>query len=84
MTCGEIVMPLGRMTAIEAEKFEDNSLRALSEKEMLAEEALKEIKRDVDNGDVTAVYELLLKTPKKYLEAYLPENRVEEINDLPF
>ena len=77
-------MPLGRMTAIEAEKFEDNSLRALSEKEMLAEEALKEIKKDVDNGDVTAVYELLLKTPKKYLKGFLPENRVEEINDLPF
>jgi hypothetical protein len=87
MTSGEVMLPLGRMTAIEAENYESNSLRAISEKEMLAEESLKEIKRDVDSGDLTAVYELLLHTPKKYLRGFLREDLSEpekENDDLPF
>lgn len=76
MTSGEIMCPLGRMTEIESEKFETNSLRAITEHEALAEMALAQIKEDLRNQDATAIFELLLKTPKKYLKGFLPEEDI--------
>jgi hypothetical protein len=47
----------------------------------LIERVVEEIKRDIDNGDVTALEELLSFTPKENLIAYLPEEEWERFEN---
>lgn len=42
-------------------------------KQELIDKCIEEIKNDVNGGDVTAIDELLMFVPIKYLKAYLPE-----------
>jgi hypothetical protein len=44
-----------------------------SEREVLLDWVVEQIKKDVDNGDFTAIYELLMELPDETLIAYLPE-----------
>jgi len=44
-----------------------------SEREMLIDQVLDQIKKDVDAGDFTAIHEMLLELPNETLLAYLPE-----------
>jgi hypothetical protein len=44
-----------------------------SEREMLIDQVLDQIKKDVDAGDFTAIHEMLLELPDETLLAYLPE-----------
>ena len=43
------------------------------DRENLIDEVLDEIVRDVENGDLTAIEEMLRSVPTKVLEGYLPE-----------
>jgi hypothetical protein len=43
----------------------------ISEKQSIINEALKRIENDVNNGDLTAIDELLQYVPIKYLKGYL-------------
>ena len=43
------------------------------DRENLIDAVLDEIVRDVDNGDLTAIEEMLKSVPTKVLEGYLPE-----------
>ena len=45
----------------------------MSERELLLDWVLEQIKKDVDAGDFTAIYEMLLDLPDETLIAYLPE-----------
>jgi len=47
----------------------------MSERELLLDWALEQIKKDVDAGDFTAIYEMLLDLPDETLIAYLPEEK---------
>ena len=47
----------------------------------LIERVVEEIKRDIDNGDVTALEELLSFIPKENLIAYLPEEEWERFEN---
>ncbi len=42
-------------------------------REQLIDDVLEQIERDVDNGDMTAIQELIAHLPDSVLEAYLPE-----------
>jgi hypothetical protein len=42
------------------------------------DEVIEQIKDDIINGDVTAIYEMLQRVPKDVLIAYLPE---EDLRD---
>jgi hypothetical protein len=44
-----------------------------SEREVLMDQVLDQIKKDVDAGDFTAIYELLMELPDENLLNYLPE-----------
>ena len=44
-----------------------------SEREVLLDQVLDQIQKDVTAGDFTAIYELLLELPNDTLLAYLPE-----------
>jgi hypothetical protein len=44
-----------------------------SEREMLIDQVLDQIKKDVDAGDFTAIHEMLIELPDETLLAYLPE-----------
>ncbi len=46
---------------------------ATSIREQLLDDVVEQIQRDLDNGDTTAIYELLDHLPDAVLEAYLPE-----------
>jgi hypothetical protein len=46
---------------------------ATSIREQLLDDVVEQIQRDLDNGDTTAIYELLEQLPDAVLEAYLPE-----------
>jgi len=37
------------------------------------EQVIEQIKSDIEQGDVTAIYEMLQRVPKDVLIAYLPE-----------
>jgi len=39
----------------------------------LIDRVLKQIERDIETGDLTAIEELLRHTPEETLQAYLPE-----------
>ncbi len=45
----------------------------MSERELLLDWVITQIKKDVDSGDFTAIYEMLLELPDETLMAYLPE-----------
>jgi len=45
----------------------------ITEREVLLDQVLDQIKKDVDAGDFTAIYELLMELPNETLLAYLPE-----------
>ena len=40
------------------------------------ETVIEQIKTDINDGDVTAIYEMLQQVPKDVLIAYLPEEEV--------
>lgn len=44
----------------------------------LIEAVIEQMKKDFEEGDVTAIYELLEFLPKKYLKGYLPEEEAKE------
>ena len=44
----------------------------------LIDKVLKQMQRDFDNQDITAVEDLLSYVPIKYLEGYLPEGEEDE------
>jgi hypothetical protein len=39
------------------------------------EKVIEQIKTDINDGDVTAIYEMLQQVPKDVLIAYLPEEK---------
>lgn len=73
MTTGEVHSDLGEITEIEAEKFEDGSMRAITEFQLLVEQSITQIKQDVADGDVTALEGLLQLIPIETLRDFLPE-----------
>ena len=42
-------------------------------KQELVDKVLKQIKKDIENGDVSAIDEMLLSVDEESLKAYLPE-----------
>lgn len=48
----------------------------------LVERVIDQIKKDIQEGDETAIVELLWSTPVKNLIAYLPEEEWKEFNQL--
>ncbi len=46
--------------------------------EVLVDRVVEQIRKDLANEDVTAIYELLAYLPEKVLEAYLPEVTFDE------
>jgi hypothetical protein len=73
ITTGEVQLDLGEITELEAEKYEDGSLRAITEKQLMVEQALIQIKKDIDGGDLTAIEGLLQVIPFNILKDFLPE-----------
>lgn len=53
---------------------------SMSQRELLLDAVLVQIKEDIENGDTTAIYELILELPDKTLQAYLPEEHEEKRN----
>lgn len=49
----------------------------ISQRERLLDAVISQIKEDIENGDLTAIYELILELPDKTLQAYLPEEHEE-------
>jgi hypothetical protein len=47
----------------------------MSQREILLDWVVDQIKKDVDAGDFTAIYEMLLELPDETLIAYLPEEK---------
>jgi hypothetical protein len=45
----------------------------ITEREVLIDWVVEQIKKDVDSGDFTAIYELMMELPDETLMAYLPE-----------
>jgi len=73
ITTGELQLDLGEITQDEADNYEDGSLRAITEKEHVINQVIVEMRKDFDNGDVTAIDELLKFIPIENLKSYLPE-----------
>jgi hypothetical protein len=48
-------------------------------KHELVELAVENIRKDLMAGDITAIHELLMKIPTDLLEAFCPEEEVEEL-----
>jgi hypothetical protein len=46
--------------------------------EVLIDQVIEQIRKDLDSEDVTAIYELLAHLPEKVLQAYLPEVTFDE------
>lgn len=46
----------------------------MTEREMLVDQVLNQIEKDVKNGDFSAIEELLENVPDLPLKAYLPED----------
>ncbi len=76
MTSGEVELELGELTSLEAELYESNSLRAITEHQLLVEKALLQIVSDVRDGDLTVIEGLLQVIPIQTLKDFLPENLV--------
>ena len=47
----------------------------ITEREVLLDQVLDQIKKDVDAGDFTAIYEMLMELKTETLIAYLPEEK---------
>lgn len=47
----------------------------VTEREVLLDQVVDQIREDIENGDFTAIYELLMELPDKTLLAYLPEEK---------
>ena len=47
----------------------------VTEREVLLDQVVGQIREDIENGDFTAIYELLMELPDKTLLAYLPEEK---------
>jgi hypothetical protein len=45
----------------------------ITEREVLLDQVVDQIKKDVDSGDFTAIYELIMELNTEILLAYLPE-----------
>ena len=45
----------------------------ITEREVLLDQVVDQIRKDTENGDFTAIYELIMELPDKTLLAYLPE-----------
>lgn len=52
-------------------------------KNLLFDLVLNQIEKDIGDGDLTALEELLMATPIESLVGYLPEESVELINSMP-
>jgi hypothetical protein len=74
MTSGEVMTDLGEITELDAEKYETNSVRAITEHQLYVEQAIIRIKKDVEEGDLTAIEGLLQLVPLKTLKDFLPED----------
>jgi hypothetical protein len=72
-TTGEVELDLGMLTHSEADNYESNSLRAITERQLMVEQALQIIQKDIRDGDLTAIECLLQVIPKKCLKDFLPE-----------
>lgn len=55
------------------EAIEEAKEKQKEHKQELVDKCLEQIKEDVSKGDVTAIDELLMFVPIKYLKGYLPE-----------
>ena len=49
----------------------------ITEREVLRDQVIDQIKKDVDSGDFTALYELIMELPDKTLLAYLSEESTQ-------
>ena len=47
----------------------------ITEREVLLDQVVEQIKQDVDAGDFTAIYELIMELNTEILLAYLPEEK---------
>lgn len=47
----------------------------VTEREVLLDQVVDQIREDIENGDFTAIYELIMELPDKTLLAYLPEEK---------
>lgn len=56
------------------EAIEEAKEKQREHKQELVDKCIEEIKRDVASGDVTAIDEMLMFLPTKYLKGYLPED----------
>lgn len=63
---------MNNMTNKEFDELEDK----------LIDRVIDQIKKDIQEGDETAIVELLWSTPLKNLIAYLPEEEWKEFNQL--
>ena len=72
-TTGEVELDLGMLTHSEADNYESNSLKAITAHQLMVEQALIEIQKDVRDGDLTAIEGLLQVIPERYLKDFLPE-----------
>ena len=45
----------------------------VTEREVLLDQVLEQIRKDVDSGDYSAIYEMLMELKTETLLAYLPE-----------
>ena len=45
----------------------------ITEREVLRDDVIEQIKKDVESGDFTAIYELIMELPDKTLLAFLSE-----------
>jgi hypothetical protein len=73
ITTGDVELELGEITEQEAENYEDGSLRAITEHQLLVEKAIVQIKKDVADGDVTSIEGLLQVISIDKLRDFLPE-----------
>jgi hypothetical protein len=47
----------------------------ITEREVLVDQVIEQIRRDIDGGDYTAIYEMLMELKTETLIAYLPEEK---------
>ena len=48
----------------------------ITEREILMDWVVEQIKKDIESGDLTAIYELIMELPDETLMGYLPEERL--------
>ena len=49
--------------------------------EALLDKVIEQIRQDLADGDASAIYDMLLSVPLNVAEGYLPEERLEEVNE---